>query len=119
MQGEVAGAHLFSCDVEVEVERVDGVDLGEVGVADAALDRAAHPALLFLVAEAMHDVEGRQILLGRLREECRYGLGHAGEPEPAQLFDEQLDEVFVLHGVSCPVGGSPGSRVMRAAGSWS
>ena len=57
VQGEVAGPHLLAGWVEVEVEGVDRVDLGEVRVADAPLDGAAQPALLLLVAEAVDDVQ--------------------------------------------------------------
>src|ERR1700679_1853099 len=64
VQGEVAGADLFPAWVEVEVEAVDGVDLREAGLAEAAVDGAAEAALLLLVAESVDDVEGGDVVLG-------------------------------------------------------
>jgi hypothetical protein len=43
--------------IEVEVEAVDGVELREPGILDAAVDGALHAAGALLVGEAMQDVE--------------------------------------------------------------
>ena len=128
MESEVAGAELLASRVEVEVEGVDGVDLGEAGVAESPVDGALDAALLLLVAEAVDDVGGRQVFLGRALEDRGDDLGHAGEPEPAELLHEQIKVVaagvavvvLLLHdGSWVEGGGSPGSRVMGMGESWS
>jgi hypothetical protein len=123
MKGEVPCADLLAAGVEVEVEAVDGVDLREAGLAEAAVDGAAEAALLLLVAEAVDDVEGGEVVLGGEVEQRRDLLGHSGQLEPAQLLNEQVAEVaFVLHVEDSPEGsscGEPGSRVMASGGSWS
>jgi hypothetical protein len=63
VQGEVSRAEFLSRGIEVEVERVDGVDLGEARVAEAAFHGAPDAALLLLIAETMDDVETRQVVL--------------------------------------------------------
>ena len=47
VEAEVAGAHLLATGREVEIERVDGVDLGEPGIGDAPLDGGALSVLGF------------------------------------------------------------------------
>jgi hypothetical protein len=94
VQRQVPGTHLLPRGIEVEVERIDGVDLGEVRVADAPLDGAAQAALLLLVAEAVDHVEGGEVFFRGLREQRRDGLGHAGEPEPAQLLHEPRGDLL-------------------------
>ena len=69
VESEVAGAELLSRRVEVEVEGVDGVDLGEAGIAESAVDGALDAALLLLVAEAVDDVGGREVFLGGALED--------------------------------------------------
>ena len=59
VETEVSSAELLSRGIEVEVEGVDGVDLREARVAEAAVDGALDAALLLLVAKAMENVEGR------------------------------------------------------------
>jgi hypothetical protein len=124
VESEVARADLLPRGVEVEVESVDGVDLREAGVAEATLDGAAETALLLLVAEAVDHVEGGEVVPGGEIEQCRYLLCHPGQPEPAQLLNEQVAEVVVvLHAEDSPGGSSgggvPGSRVIATGGSWS
>jgi hypothetical protein len=63
-QAEVGGFELLPEGVEVEVEAVDGVDLGEASISHAAVDGAleATTGLLF-VGEAAGDLERREIPL--------------------------------------------------------
>ena len=132
MKGEVAGAELLPRRVEVEVERVDGIDLGEARVAEAPIDGALDATQLLLIAEAMDDVGGREVLLRRTLEDRGDELRHAGKPEPAELLDQQLEivarrrsvVVVLLHGGSsvpspARAGGSPGSRVIGVVERWS
>ena len=91
MQREVAGAELLAAGVEVEVEAVDGVDLGEARVLDAPLDGAADAALLLLVAEAVDDLEGREILLGGLRRAIGAELRPCRAAEASAASGEQLE----------------------------
>ena len=65
MEREVARAELLARRIEVEVEGVDGVDLGEARVAKAALDGALDAAPLFLVTEKVDDVGRREVFLRR------------------------------------------------------
>jgi hypothetical protein len=109
---EVAVAELLAHRAEVEVEPVDGVHLGEARVAGAAGDRVAHPARLLLVAEAVDEVETGEVLLRGLGDERPELLGHAGQLQPAELLDDEV-ELIVLH-AAWPSGGSPGSRVIGA-----
>jgi hypothetical protein len=48
---EVARAELLADRVEVEIEAVDGVDLGKPGAAHATLDGGAKPTVLLFVAQ--------------------------------------------------------------------
>src|SRR4029079_14366738 len=57
VQREIGGAELFCERGEIEIEAVDGVELGVFCVLDTALDGALHPAGTLLVAQAMNDVE--------------------------------------------------------------
>src|SRR5207249_4115878 len=57
VQGEVTGASLFSVTVEVEVETVDGVDLGKTCIVDAPRDGALDTACFLLVGEAIDALE--------------------------------------------------------------
>ena len=88
VKGEVASAEFFADRIEVEVEGIDGIDFWEAGVADTAFDGATQSVLLFFIAETMQDVDGRQILFGRVLDEFRDDSGHAGKFEPAQFLDE-------------------------------
>ena len=76
MEGQVAGLELLAAGVEFEVESIDGVHFGEMGVEDAPLDGAVHAALLLLVGEPLDHVEVGQVLLGRLGEQVADGAGH-------------------------------------------
>ena len=129
VEGEVARAELLARGIEVEVEGVDGVDLGEARVAESALDGALDAALLLLVAESVNDVGRREVLLGGTIENRGDVLRHAGKLEPAQLLHEQVE--LVVRGIAVVAllfhddssvgvgGGSPGSRVIVGAKSWS
>ena len=88
MQAEIAGSHLLTTGREVEVERIDGVDLGELGIGDSALDGRARATLPFFVGEAIEDVGGGEIFFRCLREQGFHEGGHAREAQPAQLFDQ-------------------------------
>ena len=66
---EVASPQLFADWVEVEVEAVDGVELGEFCVLDAAVDGALHATGAFLVTESVEDLEvGQVVVLGLVEE---------------------------------------------------
>src|ERR1700690_1385123 len=122
---QIAGLGLLATRIEVEIEGVDGVDLGKTGGLDASVDRATHAALLLFVAQTMQDIRDGQVFLRGLSQERRDGSGHAGQSEPAQLLDQQGKHVVVLHDRSwSSTGGfasggwalgswdpSPGSRV--------
>ncbi len=96
VQREVACAQLLADGVEVEVETVDGIELGELGVLDAAVDGALHPAGAFLVAQAVDDVERGQVVFAGALEELRHELHHAGQAQPAKLLEQQVERVVVI-----------------------
>jgi hypothetical protein len=123
VEAEMASAHLLALGGEVEVEGVDGVDLGETSISQAPFDGALHAALLLLVAETMDDVErGEGVVRGAI-EERGDELGHTGQSQPPHLLHEQVDQVVValLHDEDSPssAAGEPGSRVILAGRSWS
>jgi hypothetical protein len=92
--------------VEVEVETVDGVDLGESGITNTPLDGALEAAGLLLVGNSADDVERAEILLSGGFDDIGESTSHSGQTKPAKLFDGEADQVVVLHELS------PGSRVM-------
>jgi len=104
VQGEVAGAQALAGWVEIEVEGVDGVDLGKLGVFDPALDRAANAAVLLAVAQAVDDGARSEVVLDGAFDEVFDRGGHAGQTEPAQFLDEECKLRRFL--ASCH-GGSP------------
>ncbi len=110
VKGEVSSAELFARGIEVEVERVDGVDLGESRVAKSSIDGALDSTLFFLVAEAVNDVCRREILFGRAFEDREF-LSKQIE----LVARSGIAVVALLHGDSSLVGGSPGSRVIGVA----
>src|SRR3954467_10027592 len=71
VEAEIAGSHLLATGREVEVEPVNGVDLGELGIGNSALDGRAGATLSFFVGEAIQDVGGREIFFRCL---CEQGL---------------------------------------------
>jgi len=122
MKAQVSSAHLLSLGREVEVEGVDGVNLGEASVSQASFDGALHAALLFLIAETMDDVERGEVVLRGAIEQRGDELGHAGQSQPAHLLDEQVEQVVAFfHEEESPSsdGDNPGSRVILAGRSWS
>jgi len=58
-QAEVAGLELLPEGVEVEVEAVDGIDLGEASISHAAVDGALEATCFFFISEAAGDLECR------------------------------------------------------------
>jgi hypothetical protein len=78
VQRQVPSLELLAARVEVEIETIDSVDLGEAGLRDASLDGAVEAALLLLVAEAVEDLEDGQVFLGRLGEDLADEADHAG-----------------------------------------
>jgi hypothetical protein len=106
VKGEITVADLFASGIEIEIESVDGVDLGEASDLDAALDGVAQPARPLLVEETVDHLGGGEILLGGEGKDPGQALDHAGEAEPAQLFAELLDEVLLFHGRSFCAGSS-------------
>src|SRR5262245_62185159 len=118
MQREVASLQLLAAGIEVEVEGIDGVDLGEVSVAQAPLDGALDAALLLFIGEPVRNLERGEVLLRRLSKELGRDTRHAGQLEPLQFLEQQLKLVLValLH-VSFSAGGSPGFSVFLERGS--
>jgi hypothetical protein len=124
VQRKVSCAQFLARWVEVEVERIDGIDLGKAGIANAPLDGAAKTTLFFLIGEAVRDVESGEIVFGSKPDERGQYLGHAWQAQPSQLLHEQIDRIVmgVGHGGD-PSDGSrgtgPGSRVTAGETSWS
>ncbi len=109
VEREVASADLLSIAVEAEIERIDGVDLGKARVADAAIDRATQAAGLFLVGEAVGDLQRREVFGARALDDVFEATGDAGQSQPAELLNHEVEQVIVFH--RSLAGGSPGSRV--------
>ena len=69
VQRQVARAKFLADGIKVEVEAIDGVELGEPRVLDAAVDRALEATRTFLVAEPVKDLEVGQVVFAGLLEQ--------------------------------------------------
>ncbi len=96
MKCEIAGAEFLADGVEVEVEAIDRVELGEPRVLDATVDGALHPVGTLVIAEAMEDVERGQVVLAGLLEQRGEELHHAVQTKRAQLLEEQVERVVIV-----------------------
>ena len=87
---EVATAELAAHRIEVEVEAVDGVDLGEPRVPDASGDGALDSARLLGVGEGADDSENGEVFAAGALEDLGQVLRHPGEAQPAELVQGEL-----------------------------
>lgn len=97
MQREVASAELAARRVEVEVETIDGIDLGEPGVPNAAIDGALDTARFLRVGKGTNDGErGQGLSLGMVENRGELQR-HTRQAEPPKLVGGELEQVVILH----------------------
>jgi hypothetical protein len=94
VQREIASANLLSAGIEVEVETVDGIDLGEARVPHAALDGALQAAGLLLVSEAVSNLESGEVFGATSPRERRAPLSLA---TAGSRHDRWLEMAWVEH----------------------
>jgi hypothetical protein len=112
VQPEVASANLLSARVPVEVESVDGVDLGKLGCLDSLQDRTLKTAGFLFIAEAVDEIERDEIAFRGFDVKLCETASHAGQTQPAELLGHDFELVVAIHEQSSE--GRPGSLVTRA-----
>jgi len=102
--GQVQDQGLRDVGVEAPVEAVQGLELGDASLFEAAGEQAVAATGQLVLHQELPELDVCQLVVDRLLVASGQGLGHAGEAQVAKLaFQVRVHDVHLLghQGISC------------------